>query len=104
MNLLGTRWVDPVRQSPRRRAYGSFSHGTVPPPCSLLLWFPVSSQLSSPAAFPDSSSRRLLGHAVLAALQVLLGSPTTGRASLATSLLAYRSAYFGATRRLCQSS
>src|SRR6516225_2314917 len=30
MDLLGTRWVDPVRQSPRTRAYGFFAKGTVP--------------------------------------------------------------------------
>src|SRR5215831_11714892 len=52
MDLLGTRWVDPVRQSPRRRAYGYFTHGTDPPPCPFLIWFSGPSQPSSPAAFP----------------------------------------------------
>src|SRR5215472_8059927 len=32
------------------------------PPSSLLIWLPFSSQPSSPAAFPDSFSRRLPGH------------------------------------------
>src|SRR5712691_3631696 len=35
---------------------------------------------------PTHSGRRSLGHAAFAVLEVLLGSPTTGRASLATSL------------------
>src|SRR5215831_2051960 len=30
MDLLGTRRVDPVHQSPRTRAYGFFTKGTVP--------------------------------------------------------------------------
>src|SRR5207253_9154805 len=31
MDLLGTRQVDPVHQSPPTRMYGFFTHGTVPP-------------------------------------------------------------------------
>src|ERR1700687_2793357 len=31
MDLLGTRQVDPVHQSPQTRMYGFFTHGTVPP-------------------------------------------------------------------------
>src|SRR5215469_15869842 len=31
MNLLGTCWIDPVRQSPRTLMFGSFTQGTVPP-------------------------------------------------------------------------
>src|ERR1700691_5036322 len=31
MDLLCTRRVDPVRQSPRAEMYGYFTHGTVPP-------------------------------------------------------------------------
>src|ERR1022692_2998472 len=31
MDLLGTRRVDPVRQSPRSEMYGYFTHGTDPP-------------------------------------------------------------------------
>jgi hypothetical protein len=57
MDLLSTRWVDPVRQYPRTRAYGFFAKGTVPPPSSLLIWFSLSSQPSSPAAFPDPFRR-----------------------------------------------
>src|SRR5258708_15184917 len=30
MDLLGTRQVDPIHQSPRTRAYGFFAKGTVP--------------------------------------------------------------------------
>src|SRR5215470_10303102 len=86
MNLLVTRWVDPVCQSPRRRAYGYFTHGTAPPPCSFLICFAVSSPPSSPAAFPNSFRCRFPGHAVLAALLVLHSRPLTDTASLATSL------------------
>src|SRR6266853_3530090 len=32
MDLLGSRRIDPVRQSPRTRMYGYFTHGTDPPP------------------------------------------------------------------------
>src|SRR5690348_9191286 len=32
MDLLCTRRVDPVHQSPRTRMYGYFTHGTDPPP------------------------------------------------------------------------
>ncbi|MGA9808046.1 MAG: hypothetical protein WBQ56_10175, partial [Candidatus Sulfotelmatobacter sp.] len=49
---------------------------------------------------PTHSGRRLHGRAAFTALQVLLGSPTTGEASLALSLGAYRLAYRGATREL----
>src|SRR3984893_5008878 len=31
MDLLRTRQVDPVHQSPQMRMYGFFTHGTVPP-------------------------------------------------------------------------
>src|SRR5438552_3388449 len=31
MDLLRTRQVDPVHQSPQARMYGFFAHGTVPP-------------------------------------------------------------------------
>src|SRR5215831_6371684 len=86
MNLLVTRWVDPVCQSPRPRAYGYFTHGTDPPPCSFLIWFAVSSPPSSSAAFPNSFRCRSPGHAVLAALLVLHSRPLTDTASLATSL------------------
>ena len=52
----------------------------------MLIWSPFSSQLSSPAGFPDPSGRRLPDHAVFAALVVLPSRPTTDRVSLATSL------------------
>src|SRR5215469_6726274 len=86
MDLLGSRWVDPVHQSPWRRAYGYFTHGTVPPPCSLLIWFPFLPnrlrRLPSPAHF----RRRLPGHAAFTALEVLRSRPPTAGASLAISL------------------
>src|ERR1043165_6937190 len=86
MNLLVTRWVDPICQSPRRRAYGYFTHGTDPPPCSFLIWFAGSSQPSSPTVFPNSFRCRFHGHAVLATLLVLHSRPLTDTASLAASL------------------
>src|SRR5215813_9301741 len=79
-----TRRVDPVRQSPRTRAYGFFAKGTVP--TSLLIWFSLSSQPSSPAAFPNPFDCRLPGHMAFATLQVLFSWPTTDRDWLAISL------------------
>ena len=37
MDLLGTRQVDPIHQSPRTRAYGFFAKGTVPTSHILIL-------------------------------------------------------------------
>jgi hypothetical protein len=64
-------------QYPRTMTYGFFAKRTDPPSSSLLFWLPASSFLPS---------RRSLGYLAFAALQVLFGSPTTDRASLATSL------------------
>src|SRR5215813_39186 len=86
MDLLYTRRVDPVHQSPRTRMYGYFTHGADPPsrPCSSgLLSLPNRlRRLPSPAHF----RRRFPGHAAFAALVVLHSRPSTDRASLATSL------------------
>src|ERR1022692_3824574 len=68
MDLLYTRRVDPVHQSPRTRMYGYFTHGTVPPPrpySSGFLSLPNRlRRLPSPAHF----RRRSPGHAAFAAL------------------------------------
>src|SRR5919198_524960 len=86
MDLLCTRRVDPVCQSPRTRMYGYFTHGTDPPPrpySSGFLDLPNRlRRLSSPAHF----HRRLPGHAAFAALVVLHSRPSTDKASLAISL------------------
>ena len=47
---------------------------------------PLSSQPSSPAAFPNPFCCRLPGHLAFTRLEVLLGRPTTDRALLAISL------------------
>src|SRR5215831_8467766 len=86
MDLLGPRWVDPVRQSPRGRAYGYFTHGTAPPPCSLLIWFPFLPHRLRRLPSPAHLRRRLPGHAAFAALVVLHSRPSTVGASLAISL------------------
>src|ERR1700749_1341092 len=39
MDLPCPRRVDPIHQSPRTRMYGYFTHRTVPPSPSLLIWF-----------------------------------------------------------------
>src|SRR5438270_11544712 len=77
MDLLRTRQVDPVHQSPQTRMYGFFTHGTVPPsrlyssgflslpdhlrrlpsPTQPLAGFPVTSL--SPRSRPCSSLRLL---------------------------------------------
>src|SRR5580698_652188 len=86
MDLLCTRRVDPVHQSPRTRMYGYFTHGTVPPPrpySSGFLSLPNRlRRLPSPAHF----RRRSPGHAAFTALVVLHSRPSTDRASLAASL------------------
>src|SRR5262252_2397208 len=56
------------------------------PPSSLLIWFSLSSQPSSPAAFPNPFGCRLPGHMAFATLQVLFSWPTTDRDWLALSL------------------
>src|SRR3982750_228709 len=86
MDLLRTRRVDPVCQSPRTTMYGFFTHGTVPPSrpySSGFLSLPnCLRRLPSPAHF----RRRLPGHAAFTALVVLHSRPSTDRASLAISL------------------
>lgn len=86
MDLLRTRRVDPVGQSPRRAMYGSFTHGTVPPRS------PYSSVLPSrpdPLRPPSSPTHSVADGSVprlVAVVQVLPGSPTTDRASRSFSL------------------
>src|SRR6266478_700162 len=86
MDLLGTRQVDPIHQSPQTRAYGFFTQGTVPSSLhsSGFLSLPDHlRRLPSPTQF----RRRLPGHVTFTTLQVLFSRPTTDRASLATSLM-----------------
>src|SRR6267154_854631 len=86
MDLPCTRRVDPVHQSPRTRMYGYFTHGTDPPPRPCSFWFSLSSQPSSPAAFPGPLPPPFSGHAAFTALEVPHSRPTTDKASLAASL------------------
>src|SRR5271157_138700 len=104
MDLLRTRQVDPIHQSPQTRAYGFFAHGTVPPFSPLLIWLLLSSSPPSPAVFPDpfpspiSRSRRFRRASGTT-------QPSDDWPSIARHFaIAYRSAYSGATRRLGQSS
>src|SRR3989442_4660656 len=91
MDLLRTRQVDPVHQSPPTRMYGFFTHGTVPPSrlySSGFLSLPDHlRRLPSPTHF----RRRLPGHVPFTTLQLLFSRPTTGRASPALSLALIRS-------------
>src|SRR5277367_5020482 len=82
MDLLCTRRVDPVRQSPRTEMYGCFTHGTDPPfrPSSL---FPTAFAGCLPR---PNSVASLPGHAAFTALVVLHNRPSTVRALLAISL------------------
>ena len=84
---LRTRQVEPGPQSPRTMMYGFFARKRTDPPRR-----PSSSGVPTrpfclrPPPSPTHSSRRSLGHAGFAALQVLCSGPTTGRASRPTSL------------------
>src|SRR6266436_6333773 len=94
MQEKGNISVDPTRicpvgsgrQYPRMMMYGYFAKRTDPPQ------HPYSSGCSSlPSGLrlppsPTHSSRRSLGHTAFTVLQVIFGSPTTVRASLAISL------------------
>src|SRR5215510_5044442 len=105
MDLLGTRRVDPIHQSPRTRVYGFFPQGTVP---TSLVFTHLASFLF-PTIFVDCFPRPIavadsFGRADFPALQVLFSRPTTGRASLAVSLALIGSLTPVPPRRLCQSS
>src|SRR5229473_446398 len=80
------RRVDPVRQSPRSRMYGYFTHGTVPPPRPYSSGFLALPDYLRRLPSPTHFRRRLLGHTIFVVLVVLHSRPSTDRASLATSL------------------
>src|SRR4051794_18538762 len=104
MDLPCTRRVEPVRQSPRPRMYGYFTHGTVPPsrPCSSGS-LPLPDHLRRLPS-PTHSGHRGRGHAIFTALVVLRSRPTTDRALLALSLVLIGPLSPVAARRLSQSS
>jgi hypothetical protein len=78
--------VDPGRQYPRTVMYGFFAKPTDPPHRPYSSGCPSRPSCLLPPPSPTHSGRRSLGHAVLAALQGLHSGPSTGGASLATSL------------------
>src|SRR5713226_1573576 len=86
MDLSCSRRVDPVRQSPRSRMYGYFTHGTVPPPRPYSSGFLALPDYLRRLPSPTHFRRRLLGHTSFVVLVVLHSRPSTDRASLATSL------------------
>src|SRR6266853_6816855 len=103
MDLLSTRQVDPVHQSPQTRAYGFFTEGTVP--TSLLFTHLVS--FLSLTIFAGCLSRpsSVAGCPVTWLSPRFIGTiqPSDYWQSVARHFAsAYRSAYSGATRRLCQ--
>ena len=65
---------------------------------ALTLSFPVSHRPPLPTDFPGPPGRRLRSHPTFTGLEVLFGCPIARRASLPTSLCAYRVGYPGATR------
>ena len=84
--LRFTRPVGSGTQYPRTMMYGFFAKRTDPPDHPYSADYPsLPSCLRLPPS-PTHSSRRSLGHAAFTALKVIFGSPTTDRASLATSL------------------
>lgn len=101
MDLLRTCWIEPLRKSPRRTAFGFFTHGTDPPLYVLLILHRLSLQPSSPTRLPQPfgcrssrsngfSSWPFLahpGHTAFTALpRYYSGPPTADWASLAFSL------------------
>src|SRR3982750_4153827 len=86
MDLLGARRVDPIRQSPRTKVYGYFTHGTVPPSRPYSSGFLSLPDCLRRLPFPTHFCRRLPGHLTFATLGVLRSRPSTDRASLAISL------------------
>ncbi len=83
---LRVRQVDPGSQYPRTMMYGFFAKRTDPPHRLYSSGFPSRPACLRPPPSPTHFRRRSLGHAVLAAFQVLFSGPTTDRASLPTSL------------------
>jgi hypothetical protein len=78
--------VSPGCQYPRTVMYGFFAKRTDPPHRPYSSDCPSRPSCLRPPPSPTHSGRRSLGHAVFAARQVLHSGPSTGRASLATSL------------------
>src|SRR5215472_6425377 len=81
----GVRQVDRGRQYPQTMRYGGFAQRTDPPHRPDSSSFPFPPGCLRPPLSPTHFRRPSLGHAVLAALQVLFSGPTTDRASLPTS-------------------
>src|SRR5258707_10314181 len=86
MDLLCTRRVDPVHQSPRTRMYGYFTHGTDPPSRLYSSGFPSLPNHLRRLPSPTQFRRRLPGCVAFTTLVVLHSRPSTGRASLTLSL------------------
>src|SRR5229473_7305052 len=68
MDLLGTRQVDPVHQSPLTRMYGFFTHGTVPPSRLYSSGFLSPPDHLRRLPSPTQFRRRLPGHVAFTAL------------------------------------
>src|SRR5437868_3054562 len=98
MGLPRPRRIEPVRQSPRLLMFGSFTQGTV----HLSRLNSLTRRLAPTVIvrrLPTSHSAcRLLVARLSPHLQVPRSGPTTGAASFALSLYAYRLADRGATR------
>src|SRR5258706_11663746 len=86
VGLAYIRKVESGLKYPGTMMYGFFAKRTDPLSSSFLFWLPASSFLLRLPPSPTHSGRRSLGHVTFITLQVLFGSPTTDKASLATSL------------------
>src|SRR6516162_3833847 len=105
MDLLGTRQVDPVHQSPQTRAYGFFAKGTVP--SSLIFTHLVSFLFLTIFAGCLPRPTSVAGCPVTWLSPRFIGSiqpPDSWQSITRHFAFAYRSVYPGATQRLCQSS
>src|SRR5207248_10692447 len=86
MDLLRTRQVDPVHQSPPTRMYGFFTHGTVPPSRLYSSGFRSLPDNLRRLPSPTQFRRRSPAHVTSITLQVLCSRPSTDRASPGPSL------------------
>ena len=104
VDLSYTRQIETSLQYPRTMTYGFFAKRTDPPSSSLLVWLLVSPFLSSPATFPDPLWSPITRSRGFHRASGSIWQSDHWQSITRHFAFAYRSAYSGATRRLCQFS